>query len=62
MKTCLALLKKIQKANVDPMGFGLRYRATHPGNDAWKQWQSIYPTIKFVVNPNIQIEGTGIIK
>jgi len=61
-KSCIALLKKIQRANVDPIGFGLRYRATHPGKDAWKEWQSIYPDIKFVVNANIKIEGTGIIK
>ncbi|OBZ12383.1 MULTISPECIES: Ger(x)C family spore germination protein [Bacillales] len=61
-KSCVALLRKIQKAGVDPVGFGLRYRATHPGKDAWKQWQKIYPTIKFVVHANIIIEGTGLIK
>ncbi|WP_138752442.1 Ger(x)C family spore germination protein [Paenibacillus sinopodophylli] len=61
-KSCVALLKKIQKANVDPIGFGLRYRATHPGNSAWKEWKSIYPNVKFKVNANIRIEGTGLIK
>ncbi|MEV5025915.1 Ger(x)C family spore germination protein [Paenibacillus sp. LPE1-1-1.1] len=61
-KTCVALLKKIQKAKVDPIGFGLRYRATHPGNGAWKQWQSMYPAIKFKVLADIKIEGTGLIK
>ncbi|MGO4693277.1 Ger(x)C family spore germination protein [Paenibacillus sp. 2TAB26] len=61
-ESCLALLKKIQKANVDPIGFGLRYRATHPGKEAWQKWQSIYPNVKFIVNANIKIEGTGIIK
>ena len=61
-KSCVALLRKIQKAGVDPVGFGLRYRATHPGSGAWKQWESIYPTVKFVVRANIKIEGTGLIK
>lgn len=61
-KSSEALLQKIQKANVDPFGFGLRYRATHPGNSAWEEWQSIYPNVKFDVRANINIEGTGIIK
>ncbi|MGO4543202.1 Ger(x)C family spore germination protein [Paenibacillus sp. 2TAB23] len=61
-KSCLALLKKIQKANVDPIGFGLRYRANHPGKDVWKEWKSIYPNIAFKVNADIRIEGTGLIK
>lgn len=62
VQSCIDLLKKIQKANVDPIGFGLRYRATHPGKDAWKEWESIYPTVKFIVHSNIKIEGTGLIK
>lgn len=57
-----ALLVKIQKAGVDPMGFGLRYRATHPGDQAWKDWQSIYPELEFAVDASITIEGTGLIK
>jgi spore germination protein KC len=61
-KSCVKLLRKIQKAGVDPIGFGLRYRATHPGSDAFKKWESMYPTIKFVVRANIIIEGTGLIK
>lgn len=61
-KSCEALLRKIQKANVDPFGFGLRYRATHPGDSAWEEWKSIYPNVKFVVDAKIKIEGTGIIK
>jgi spore germination protein KC len=61
-KSCVALLRKIQKAGVDPMGFGLRYRATHPGKGAWEEWKSIYPNAKFNVRANIKIEGTGLIK
>lgn len=61
-KSCEALLRKIQKANVDPFGFGLRYRAVNPGDSAWEDWKSIYPNVKFVVHTKIKIEGTGIIK
>ncbi|WP_084134717.1 Ger(x)C family spore germination C-terminal domain-containing protein [Paenibacillus harenae] len=61
-KSAEKLLRKIQKAGVDPLGFGLRYRAAHPGKGAWKEWQSIYPYVKFIVNTDIKIEGTGLIK
>ncbi|MCA0755317.1 Ger(x)C family spore germination C-terminal domain-containing protein [Paenibacillus sp. N4] len=61
-KSAEALLRKIRKAGVDPLGFGLRYRATHPGSGAWKEWQSIYRDIKFIVKADIKIEGTGLIK
>ncbi|MBW7477011.1 Ger(x)C family spore germination protein [Paenibacillus oenotherae] len=56
-----SLLKKIQQAGVDPLGFGLRYRATHKGSEqTWKRWQTIYPQLKFDVTAKITIEGTGI--
>ncbi|WP_317890771.1 Ger(x)C family spore germination C-terminal domain-containing protein [Paenibacillus arenilitoris] len=61
-KTAESLLRKIQKAGVDPLGFGLRYRATHPGNGAWGKWQSVYPHVKFVVETDMKIEGTGLLK
>lgn len=61
-KSCIALMQKIQKAGVDPFGFGLRYRANHPGAEAWKEWESIYPTVKFDAHVDIKIEGTGLIK
>lgn len=54
------LLVKVQKAGVDPFGFGLRYRATHIGSDrTWKDWESIYPKLKFDVKVAVKIEGTG---
>jgi len=58
-----ALLKKMQKAGVDPMGFGLRFRATHAGSPkTWQAWQRIYPKLTFDVKANVVIEGTGITK
>ena len=56
------LLTKLQKAGVDPHGFGLRFRAMHPGPDSWQKWQEIYPTVQMKLNADIKIEGTGLIK
>jgi spore germination protein KC len=54
------LYLKMQKENVDPIGFGLRYR--NMGNDDWKTWQKLYPTIKFKVNIDINISDTGLVQ
>ncbi|MFC4102775.1 Ger(x)C family spore germination protein [Paenibacillus xanthanilyticus] len=55
------MLIKIQKAGIDPFGFGLKYRATHAGNDqTWKNWQKIYPELEFDVKVNVHVEGTGL--
>ncbi len=61
-KSVEKLLRKIQKSGVDPLGLGLRYRATHRGEAAWGHWQKIYPELDFQVNTQLKIEGTGIIK
>ncbi|MFD1957624.1 Ger(x)C family spore germination protein [Paenibacillus thailandensis] len=56
------LLVKLQKAGVDPIGFGLNYRANHPGNQAFEEWKKIYPKLKFEIKCDIKIEGTGLIE
>lgn len=57
------LLKKLQKNDVDPLGFGLLYRATrHGGEKDWEEWQAIYPKAKFDVQVKIDIQGTGALK
>ncbi|KRF42996.1 Ger(x)C family spore germination protein [Paenibacillus sp. Soil787] len=57
------LLKKLQKNEVDPLGFGLLYRATRHGGDRdWEEWQAIYPKAKFDVQVKIDIQGTGALK
>ncbi|NRD79282.1 Ger(x)C family spore germination protein [Bacillus sp. BRMEA1] len=56
------MLIKFQKANVDPIGFGLRWRAHSFNRDDWQEWKRIYPTIKFNVNSQVIIEDTGLIE
>ncbi|MBB3108248.1 Ger(x)C family germination protein [Paenibacillus phyllosphaerae] len=57
------MLEKIQKAGVDPFGFGLRYRATHAGSPkTWEAWQQIYPELQFDIRVKIHIEGTGLVR
>lgn len=56
------VLKKIQKANLDPIGFGLRYRSRHFNNDDWEEWKRIYPAITFKVRTKVQIADTGLIE
>jgi len=61
-KAAVALLKKIQRHGVDPFGFGLRYRAVHPGKNAWNNWTHLYPDAEFNVEAMVKIEGTGLIR
>ncbi|MDD9270094.1 Ger(x)C family spore germination protein [Paenibacillus sp. GCM10023248] len=58
------LLEKFQKANLDPMGFGLDYRAHHFGSvdEEWRTWQGLYPELEFRVNIQMKLEGVGIVK
>ncbi|KQX64659.1 Ger(x)C family spore germination C-terminal domain-containing protein [Paenibacillus sp. Root444D2] len=68
VKTCetliINLLKKFQKANVDPLGFGLDYRAHHFGTvkEEWKAWQALYHELEFNVNIQVKLDGVGVIK
>jgi spore germination protein KC len=59
-KMILELLTYFQKQNVDPLGFGLRYKATnlHTG-DTYKEWESLYPQAKFTLDINVNIISTG---
>ncbi|MBE4909121.1 Ger(x)C family spore germination protein [Bacillus luteolus] len=56
------LLTKFQKKEVDPIGFGLRYRATHFNEDDWEEWVSMYPEVEFDVNVKITLQGTGLLR
>ncbi|UJF32364.1 Ger(x)C family spore germination C-terminal domain-containing protein [Paenibacillus hexagrammi] len=59
----LALVKKFQKNKVDPMGFGRRYRAMHPGKDNhWEEWLQAYPKAEFEVKAKVRLRGTGTIR
>ena len=52
----------MQKANIDPIGFGLHYRGRHFEKDDWEMWQRLYPNIKFKVNVDINISDTGLVE
>ncbi|PGT82351.1 Ger(x)C family spore germination protein [Bacillus sp. AFS040349] len=58
-----SLLKKMQKEKVDPLGFGLRYRATKTGKEFNKieKWDEIYPDVQFKVNISVEMKNVGII-
>lgn len=56
------LLVKIQEANVDPLGFGLRYRAKYHLHDFEQEWPDIYQSIKFDVSTTMSVHGTGLLK
>lgn len=56
------VLVKLQKSQVDPIGFGLRYRSRHFEKDDWETWERLYPEITFKVNANVQIKDTGLVE
>lgn len=55
-------LVKMQKANVDPIGFGLRWRARSFNDNDWQEWKQLYPKIKFKVYSQVKIEDTGLVE
>ena len=59
----IKLLKKLQENEVDPFGFGLRYRATRLNDkNTYSDWEQIYPTINFNLSVDVQLKGTGAIE
>ena len=58
------LLKLFQKENVDPIGFGLRYRASHAGKESTKikEWDEIYQSVNFQVHTHVEMKNIGTIQ
>ncbi|MCR8657978.1 Ger(x)C family spore germination protein [Paenibacillus endoradicis] len=56
------LLVKIQEAGVDPLGFGLRYRAEYDLADFDENWPDIYKSMKFKVNTKMITRGSGLLR
>lgn len=57
------LLTTLQENNVDPFGFGLRYRATRLSRKGiTDEWDRIYPEIEFNVKMDIHLKGTGAVE
>lgn len=60
----MELLNYLQENKADPIGFGLRYKATRIHNrDTFKEWkEEIYPKLTFDVNIKVGIKSTGIVE
>lgn len=62
-KKVLDLLTSVQKENLDPFGFGLRYRATRINDkNTIKEWEKIYPNLEFDVTMDVKLKSTGAIQ
>ncbi|WP_025785322.1 Ger(x)C family spore germination protein [Sporosarcina sp. D27] len=50
----------LQEKNVDPFGFGLKYRATRLNTkDTLDNWKAIYPELEFDVKVDMQLKSVG---
>ncbi|HZG86801.1 Ger(x)C family spore germination protein [Paenibacillus sp.] len=59
----VAFLEMMRTAGVDPIGFGLRYRAKHTNNKTeWEEWKKLYPKLTFDANVRVTLETTGVIE
>ncbi|MCQ6282477.1 Ger(x)C family spore germination protein [Bacillus sp. EB600] len=59
-KRILTFLSDMHKNGVDPIGFGLRYQATHLDNqNRANEWNQIYPNLKFDVSVKVDIKDVG---
>ncbi|WP_307340140.1 Ger(x)C family spore germination C-terminal domain-containing protein [Metabacillus malikii] len=62
-KRLKSLLNKLRDNNLDPFGFGLRYRARSFDNDhEYKKWSNMYQDVEFTVNVKTTIRSTGVIE
>ncbi|MFS0839830.1 Ger(x)C family spore germination protein [Paenibacillus sp. 1P03SA] len=53
-------LRKLQKQETDPIGFGLHYMSRRWNNASeWEDWQKIYPELKFKVDTHVRIHSAG---
>ncbi|WP_438444550.1 Ger(x)C family spore germination protein [Gorillibacterium sp. sgz5001074] len=57
------LILKLQKAGVDPIGFGLNYRAhRYVDHAGWDRWLEQYPEAPLKVTVDVRLRGTGTIE
>ncbi|PID20486.1 hypothetical protein CSV61_14565 [Sporosarcina sp. P3] len=62
-KKVLHFLTTMQEENLDPLGFGLHYRATQLHDpDVLATWKRAYPDIEFSVTVDVILQGTGSIE
>ncbi|WP_036681927.1 Ger(x)C family spore germination protein [Paenibacillus tyrfis] len=56
----MAFIEKTQRLNVDPVGFGEKYRAQHRGTGlTLNKWKQLYPKAKVSVEVSTKILRTG---
>lgn len=54
------LFEDLQEKNIDPFGFGLKYRATRLHTDrVLDDWKAIYPELEFDVKTDVQLKSVG---
>lgn len=59
------LLHLFKENQLDPLGFGLRYEATHlhkAGKNRETEWKELYPNLEFEVSVDLTINSLGSIK
>ncbi|REB11125.1 Ger(x)C family spore germination protein [Sporosarcina sp. BI001-red] len=57
------LFESLQSKDVDPFGFGLKYRATRLHTDSLlDEWKAIYPELEFDVKVDLQLKSVGAIQ
>lgn len=59
-----AFLTMFRDENIDPLGLGLSYRATHfeSREKEWQDWQKLYPELQINVHAEVQLISPGQIK
>ncbi|WP_226668364.1 Ger(x)C family spore germination protein [Metabacillus litoralis] len=57
------LLYLLQERDVDPIGYGLKYRTISRGKESgkMKKWNEIYPELTFDINVSVEIDNVGVI-
>lgn len=59
----LDVLTSAQEKELDPIGFGLRYRATRMNNkNTFSEWEKMYPDLEFNIDFKIDIQSLGAIE
>ncbi|GAA0502892.1 Ger(x)C family spore germination protein [Salinibacillus aidingensis] len=53
------ILKKLKELNIDPLALGNEYHSEHR-NFSWKEWEKMYPELKFTPKIDVKIMEYGI--
>jgi len=62
-KHVLEFLTTVQKENIDPVGFGLKYRTMYLNNEAtMSKWDEAYPELLFDLQVEVNLKSTGTIE